>query len=267
MPKTAVVTGSSRGIGAATALIFAQRGYNVVINYASSAAEAEEVAAACRRAGAATVLAVQADLSSETGCNLLIDDAAAAFGGVIDVLVNNAGTTRFVAHGDYDGLSPDDFHSVYTLNVVAPFLLVRRAAPFLARGGAVVNVSSVAGTHGIGSSVAYAASKGALNAMTQSLARSLGASKRITVNAVCPGFIRGEWLRKGLTEKYGDGAYARAQAGYEAVSALHSTLAPEDIAQAVVNVASTPNMTGQMVICDGGFTLNAPAIPAPPSKL
>lgn len=260
---TAVVTGSSRGIGAATAVLFAQRGYNVVINYSSSTADAEAVAAECRSAGAAGVLAVQADLGTEAGCHALIDRAASHFG-AIDVLVNNAGTTTFCAHGDYGGLQAADFHRLYALNVVAPFLLVRRAHAHLSRGGAVVNVSSVAGTHGIGSSVAYCASKGALNAMTLSLARSLGESKRVTVNAVCPGFIRGEWLRKGLGGAYGDGAYERAKGGYEAVSALHSTLAPEDIAMAVVHTATTPLMTGQTIVCDGGFTLNAPSVPLPP---
>ena len=259
LPRTAVITGSSRGVGAACAELFADKGFNVVVNYSSSPAEAEQVATRCRAkqagCGAATLL-VHADLSTEAGCNALVDAAVARFGS-LDVLVNNAGATKFVPHGDYGGLQANDFHRIYGLNVVVPFLLVRRAHAHLVRGGAVINVSSVAGLHGIGSSVAYGASKAALNALTLSLARSLGESRGVTVNSVCPGFIRTDWMRTGLGADY-----ERAEATAEAISALGSTLGPEQVAEVVVALAGMPLTTGQLLAVDGGASLNVQAVPA-----
>eukprot|EP00937_MAST-01D_sp_MAST-1D-sp2_P002299 g2299.t1 len=256
-PRTAIVTGSSRGVGAATAYLFAERGYNVVLNCSTSAAAAEEVAARCLARGARDVLLVQCDLSTAEGCHKLVDEAVARFG-TIDTLINNAGTTKFVSHYDLEGLSPKDFSDIFNLNVQAPFLLTRRAAPHLRRGGSVVMVSSVAGLHGIGSSIAYAASKGALNSMTKALARVLGHQNGVRVNAVCPGFIRGEWLRKGLGER----VYDAAAGGYAAQTPLHSTLGPEDVAATVVAVASNmPLVTGQLVAVDSGMGLSVIAEP------
>src|SRR5262245_60038208 len=177
--KVAIVTGASSGIGAASAVELARRGWSVVINYARSEAEANRVAAGCGDA-----LVVQADVGDDDACRALAQTTLERWGR-IDALVNNAGTTKFVDHANLDGLSADDFLRIYRINVVGAFQMTRACAPALkACRGAVVNVSSVAAQLTLGSSIAYGASKAALNMMTRSLARSLG--PEIRVNAVCP---------------------------------------------------------------------------------
>src|ERR1700735_842736 len=184
----AVITGSASGLGAATAAILAKGGARLIINYASSQKEAEQTADLCRSAGAEVVV-VQGDVSRDEDCRKIA--AAAAPWGRLDILVNNAGATKHVPHGKLDGLSSEDFQRLFGVNTIGPFQLVRAARSLLeagakasGRASAVVNVSSVAGISGIGSSVAYAASKGALNTMTYSLARAL--APLIRVNTVCP---------------------------------------------------------------------------------
>ena len=242
--KVCIVTGSSAGVGAATALSLARLGASVVINYSRSVGPAEAVAAQCREAGA-DVLVVRADVARDEDCRAL---AAAAMQrwGRIDLLVNNAGTTKFVALQNLAGLSAEDFHSIYSVNTIGVFQMVRACeAALRASRGAVVNVSSIAGQDGMGSSIAYMASKGALNAMTIALARALGPEVR--VNAVLPGFIETEWLRNGL----GDG-YQKAYDGYRAMSALEAVMSPEDVADAIVGVAAMAKVTGQLLRVDAG---------------
>ena len=195
----AIVTGSASGLGAATASILAKGGGRVVINYSSSQKEAEQTADLCRSAGAEVVV-VQGDVSRDEDCRRIV--AAAAPWGRLDALVNNAGTTKHVPHDNLDGLSAEDFQRLFAVNTIGPFQMVRAARSLLeagakasGRASSVVNVSSVAGISGIGSSVAYAASKGALNTITLSLARALAPS--IRVNAVCPGYIDTPWFTKG----------------------------------------------------------------------
>jgi 3-oxoacyl-[acyl-carrier protein] reductase len=166
----AIVTGSASGLGAATAAILARGGdARIVVNYSSSAKEAEQTADLCREAGAEVVV-VQGDVSRDGDCRKIV--AAAASWGLLDALINNAGITKHVAHGNLDGLSGDDFQRLYGVNTIGPFQMVRAARSLLEAGAeaagmaAVVNVSSVAGINGAGSSIAYAASKGALNTMT-----------------------------------------------------------------------------------------------------
>src|ERR1044071_4974349 len=152
--KVAIVTGASSGIGAASAVELARRGWSVVVNYARNEAEANRVAAGCSDA-----LVVQADVGEDDACRTLAQAALDRWGH-IDALVNNAGTTKFVDHANLDGLTADDFLRIYRTNVVGPFQMVRACLPQLkARRDAYVNVSSVASKLGIGSSVAYAASK------------------------------------------------------------------------------------------------------------
>ena len=160
MKKVAIVTGSASGIGAATAVELSKRGWLVVVNYSKSKEQAEKIGKLCPDS-----LLVQADVGEDAECRKL---AKAALGkwGRIDALVNNAGTTKFVKHPDLDGLSADDFLRIYRLNVVGPFQMVRACAPALkSTKGVVVNVSSVASLLGTGSSMAYAASKAALNSL------------------------------------------------------------------------------------------------------
>ncbi|MEY9181088.1 3-oxoacyl-[acyl-carrier protein] reductase [Bradyrhizobium sp. USDA 326] len=252
----AIVTGSASGLGAATAAILARSGARLVINYSSSQKEAEATAELCRKAGAAEVLVAQGDVSKDEDCRKIV--AAASGWGRLDVLVNNAGTTKHVAHADLDGLSAEDFQRVYGVNTIGPFQMVRAARSLLEAGAkasgrpsAVVNVSSVAGISGVGSSIAYAASKGALNTMTLSLSRAL--APLIRVNTVCPGYIDTPWFTKGR----GEAGAKQVRDGVVAKVPLKVASSAEDIAQLVCFLAmpASSNMTGEVVRMDAGMHL------------
>ena len=254
----AIVTGSASGLGAATAEILARSGARLVINYSSSQKEAEATAELCRKAGAAEVLIAQGDVSRDEDCRKIV--AAAAGWGRLDILVNNAGTTKHVAHADLDGLSAEDFQRVYGVNTIGPFQMVRAARSLLEAGAkasgrpsAVVNVSSVAGISGVGSSIAYAASKGALNTMTLSLSRAL--APLIRVNTVCPGYIDTPWFTKGR----GEAGAKQVRDSVVAKVPLKVASTAEDIAQLVCFLAmpASSNMTGEVVRMDAGMHLIA----------
>jgi 3-oxoacyl-[acyl-carrier protein] reductase len=239
-----VVTGSSSGVGAATARALASRGAGVMINFSKQAAPAEEVAQACIAAGGDAV-AVRADVAEDGDCRDLARAALARWGR-IDGLVNNAGTTKFASMGDLDALSADDFHRIYGVNLIGAYQMVRACqAALRAARGAVVNVSSIAGSMGIGSSHAYACSKGALNALTLSLARALG--PEIRVNAILPGFTETRWLKEGLGANY-----ERVRKAYCDKSPLATTLQPEDVAASIVALLEAKKVTGQLHTIDAG---------------
>ncbi len=252
----AIVTGSASGLGAATAEILARSGARLVINYSSSQKEAEATAEICRKAGAAEVLVAQGDVSKDEDCRKIV--AAATPWGRLDILVNNAGTTKHVAHADLDGLSAEDFQRLYGVNTIGPFQMVRAARSLLeagakasARPSAVVNVSSVAGISGVGSSIAYAASKGALNTMTLSLSRAL--APLIRVNTVCPGYIDTPWFTKGR----GEAGAKQVRDSVVAKVPLKVASTADDIAQLVCFLAmpASSNMTGEVVRMDAGMHL------------
>ncbi len=247
-----IVTGSATGVGAACAKLLASKGCNVVINYTKSEAEARETQAACEAMGVETLL-VQADVANDADCRRMAEAAIERWGR-IDGLINNAGATKFVNHADLEGLTAEDFQRIYAVNVIGPYQMTRAVAPQMkAQGrGAIVNISSIAGVMGIGSSIAYAASKGALNTMTLSLARALG--PEIRVNAICPGFIQGRWLRSGL----GDAAYEAALQAQERTTPLRRAGTPEDMAQAAVwFIEGADLVTGELLIVDAGAHLGA----------
>jgi 3-oxoacyl-[acyl-carrier protein] reductase len=254
-----VVTGASTGLGRAIAVETAERGAKaVVVNYARSAEEAEETAGLVRAAGADAVL-VQGDVASDEDCKRIA--AAAEPFGRVDALFNNAGTTTFAAHGDMDRVSADDFLRLYAVNVVGAFQMVRAARALLEAApqpGAVVMTASIAGVTGIGSSVPYAASKGALNTMTLSLARAL--APKVRVNAICPGFIDTPWFGKGLGEAGAD----RVRANAAANTPLKAASKPEDIAAAAVFLASpaSRHVTGETLLVDAGSHLGFAALVA-----
>jgi 3-oxoacyl-[acyl-carrier protein] reductase len=250
-----IITGSASGLGAATAAILAKDGARIVINYASSQKEAEETADLCRAAGGEVVV-VQGDVSRDEDCTKIA--AAAAPWGRLDVLINNAGTTKHMPHNNLDGLSSEDFQRIFGVNTIGPFQMVRAARSLLeagatasGRASTVVNVSSVAGISGIGSSVAYAASKGALNTMTLSLARAL--APLIRVNAVCPGYIDTPWFTKGRGV---DGA-AKVRDAVVAKVPLKRASTAEDVACVVCFLATqqSSNMTGEVLRIDAGAHL------------
>ena len=253
----AIVTGSASGLGAATAGILAKGGGRIVVNYSSSAKEAEQTADLCRKAGA-EVTVVQGDVSRDEDCKKIV--AAAASWGRLDALVNNAGTTKHVAHENLDGLSAEDFQRLYGVNTIGPFQMVRAARSLLEAGAkasgntaAVVNISSVAGISGVGSSIAYAASKGALNTITLSLARAL--APLIRVNTVCPGYIDTPWFTKGR----GVEGAAKVRDAIVAKVPLKRASTAEDVAGLVCFLATpqSGNMTGEVVRMDAGAHLIA----------
>jgi 3-oxoacyl-[acyl-carrier protein] reductase len=248
MNKVAIVTGGSSGIGAATVLELSKRGWSVAVNYSRSAAEANHVAASCKDA-----ITVQADVSDDAQCRKLVQTTLDKWGRV-DALVNNAGTTKFVDHADLDGLDADDFVRIYRTNVVGPFQMTRACAPALKLAhGAIVNVSSVASQLGIGSSLAYAASKAALNAMTYSLARSLGPEVR--VNAVCPGWVDTPWHHNAL----GSDRAMRVAAQYSSLVPLKDYARPEDVADCIVwLIEGARHVTGEAIFVDGGLHISPP---------
>ena len=239
-----VVTGSSSGIGAACARLLAAKGCNVVVNYSRSADAAQGVAAECRERGAGAI-AVKADVASDADCRRLVAAATDEFGR-LDGLVNNAGTTKFCEHADLDGLSAEDFHAIYAVNVIGAYQMSRAAAAVMERG-AIVNISSMASVVGTGSSIAYAASKGAVNTMTLALARVLGPG--IRVNAVCPGFVQGEWMRAGL----GAERYEATRRQLTESSPLGEPVNHDEIAEvAVWFLEGASKVTGEVMMVDAG---------------
>ena len=244
-----IVTGSAAGIGAACAERLASKGARIAINYTRSEKEAHQVAAVCEAMGGQTVI-VKADVSSDQDCRRLAEAVLEKWGR-IDGLVNNAGTTKFAPHQDMDALDATDFQRIYAVNVIGPFQMIRAVAPAMQRQGhgAIVNVSSIAGLMGMGSSVAYAASKGALNTMTLSLARALGPA--IRVNAVCPGFVETRWLTGGLGTEY-----EAKKRNYEAITPLKAVVMPEDVADGVVwLLEGASKVTGELITIDSGVHL------------
>ena len=250
--KVAIVTGSATGLGAAVAEDLAQKGVKVVVNYSKSASEAEETAERIRAAGGAVHVA-KANVSEDADCRALVKAAENAFGRV-DILVNNAGTTKFADHADLDALEAEDFLNLYKVNVIGAYQMTRAAAPLMrtAGMGAVVNVASIAGLTGIGSSIAYAASKGAMITMTKSLARSL--APEVRVNAVCPGFIGTRWFK----DKLGDNGFKDMVAVIEEKLPLNQAGTPELVSDAVVFFCldGARHITGETLLSDGGHLLN-----------
>lgn len=250
---TVVVTGASTGLGRAIAVETAARGAaRVVINYASNAGEAAATAGLVEAEGAICVL-VQGDVSNDAACHNIVQ--AAGETRRIDALFNNAGITKFASnHADLDAVSAEDFARLYAVNVAGAFQMTRAARSLLEAApqpGAVVNTSSVAGVLGIGSSVPYAASKGAMITMTLSLARAL--APRIRVNAVCPGFIDTPWFGRAMPAE----ALERLRQGVAASTPLKAASSAEDIAGAAVFLASpaSRHITGETLMVDAGMHL------------
>lgn len=247
MNKNVLITGASQGIGACIAETFAKKGYNVAINCRSEK-EVEnggtETAKKCRSHGVEAECFI-ADVSNFDQCGVLVKEVAERFGS-IDVLVNNAGITR-------DGLlalmKEDQFDSVIAVNMKSVFNMMHYAAKLMikARGGHIVNISSVAGLYGNPGQINYSASKAGVVGMTLSAAKELGA-RGITVNAVAPGFIETP-MTAAMPEK----ARETALAGI----ALRRGGTPQDVANAVTFLASdeASYITGQVLVVDGGMVM------------
>jgi 3-oxoacyl-[acyl-carrier protein] reductase len=250
--RAAIVTGSSSltGIGAETAQALAAKGCNVVINYMTNGDGAEATAAACAKHGVDTLI-VQGDVSRDEDCRSMAAQAIDRWGR-LDFLVNNAATTKPIPQDDLEALSGEEFHRTYAVNVVGTFQMTRAAAPALRKSGngAVVNVSSIGAFVGNGSSMAYSASKGALNTLTISLARVL--APEVRVNALCPGGLLGNWTRKIMTEE----GYQRRVQEAETDFPLQRAVWPKDVARLAVWLCEDGNtMTGEAFRMDSGMHL------------
>jgi len=243
----ALVTGAGTGVGRACAIRFASSGYDVAVNYLGP--EADDASETVRQveSHSAEALSIQCDVSDDAQTTTMATSVGNRFGR-LDVLVNCAGTTHFVKHDDLDGMKEPMWDQILAVNTKGPFFVTRACEKLLrdGDGGAVVNVSSVAGISGFGSSIAYCASKGALNTMTKSLARAL--APKIRVNAVCPGPIDSGWLRQGMTEEQMQQRVATFP--------LPRLAQPDDIVDAIFYLATgTSWTTGQLLVVDGGRTM------------
>ena len=237
--RVAIVTGSSSGIGEETARRLAAVGASVVVNSASSVAAGEAVAASLGDGS----LYVQADISDQAQGKALIDATIAHFGR-LDILVNNAGWTTRIPHGDLEALTDEIFQRTFEVNVFGTWWLTKAAMPHLRNSPDpnVVNITSVAGLRPVGSSVAYAMSKAALNHMTALLAKSCGP---VRVNAVAPGLVATPW-----TSTWQD-----QHAAVASIAPLHRSATPADCAEAVMAIIANTYMTGHVIVVDGGSTL------------
>lgn len=248
--KAALITGGGTGVGRATALALAQLGCHVAVNYSRSREEAEQTAAAAEKLGVKAI-AIGADVADDEAVRKMVAQAEQALGR-LDVLVNSAGTTRFIPHQELEKVTADDWNRIMAVNVQGPFNCIRAVKEPLLRagGGEVVSVASVAGIQASGSSIPYCASKAALLNMTIAMARVL--APRIRVNAVAPGFITGRWLEQGL----GREAYEKTKQAFEQRLPLGQVCTPEDIATAIVGIITGSDvMTGQTVVVDGGQSI------------
>ena len=241
--RAALVTGSATGAGAAIALALAAEGVKICVNYSRSKDEAEATLEQIRAKGVEATI-FQCNVGDDGQVVEMVAHAADALGG-LDILVNNAGMTHFVPHTDLDGLSESMWDDILRINVKGAYFASRAAMPHLRKSsdGCIINVSSIAGLLGSGSSIAYAASKAALNSMTMSLARAF--APEVRVNAIAPGVILTRWV---------DGKQAFIDA-YVEKAPLRKASTPEDVAHMAVFLAEAHNVTGQTLVIDGGFTL------------
>lgn len=249
-PPVALVTGGGTGIGAACAEAFAKQGIRVAVNFNSSADSAQNVVAVCEKYGV-DALAVQGNVSDDADCRDIMSCIEGRWGR-LDMLINNAGVTRFAEASDLDALSDKDFQEIFAVNVTGAYQMIRAASSLLNRStnASVVNISSHSGFSGIGSSTAYAASKGALNTLTRAMA--LAMAPRVRVNAVCPGFVDTGWMAKKLDEE----SLTHFKDKVAKIAPLKQVVTPDQVAEAVLWFAlGGKTITGQLLVIDGGTHL------------
>lgn len=247
-----LITGAASGIGAATARRFIREGWQVAINHIEGQRDAAAALAAGADAPGQRGIAIEADVTRDADCVRLVAAAAAAFGR-LDALVNAAGISKMVPHADLHGVSAEDFQRIYAVNTIGPFQMMRAAAPHLKASGrgAVVNISSRAALMGSGSSIPYAASKAAVNALTLAFARVL--APEVRVNAVCPALVE-----QGFVERLAPETFAQRRAHQIKVSPLQRIGQPDEVAEAIHwLITGASMMTGAIVELDFGMHLNA----------
>lgn len=245
--KTALVTGAATGIGRSATLALARAGHDVALNYSSSKAAARSAAAEAEKLGAATLL-LPCDVSDEAGVRRMLERVEERFGR-LDVLVNNAGTTAAWKPRDLETLSLEQWDRVFAVNVRGLFQVTRAAVPMLRKArGCVVNTASIVGLRPGPQPLPYAAAKAAVINLTKTLAWNLG--PEIRVNAVAPGWMEGDWMKRMLGERYDELMGKRAKA-----TPLKRVVTADDVAETMLSlIQSNRFVTGEIVVIDGGFS-------------
>ena len=238
--QVALVTGSTSGIGEATAKRLVALGAKVMLNSSTSVSEGERLASELEGASYH-----QADISSEDECKELVDATIETFGR-LDILVNNAGFTSVIPHADLDGVTEEVFRRIIDVNIFGTWYLSRAAVPVLKETGSgnIVNISSIAGLRPVGSSIPYSISKAGVNQMTRLMANVLGPEVR--VNAVAPGLVETPWTE----------SWDTLHAAVAARSPMKRSATAEDCAEAVLGILRNTYQTGDVVVVDGGLTLS-----------
>ena len=245
--KAALVTGAATGIGRSAVLALARAGFDVALNYSSSETAARETAAEGAKLGARTLL-VRCDVSDEAGVRAMLQSVEKEFQR-LDVLINNAGTTASWKPKDLDTLSLEEWDRVFAVNVRGLFQVTRAAVPLLRKSqGCVINTASIVGLRPGPQPLPYAASKAAVVNLTKTLAWNLGPEVR--VNAVAPGWMEGDWMKRMLKDKYGELMGKRAKA-----TPLKRVVTADDVAETMMSlIQSNRFVTGEVIVIDGGFT-------------
>jgi 3-oxoacyl-[acyl-carrier protein] reductase len=246
--KAALVTGGATGIGRSAVLALARAGFDVAVNYSSSETAARETAADAEKLGAGTLL-VRCDVSDEAGVRAMLRAVEQKFQR-LDVLVNNAGTTASWKPRDLDTLSLEEWDRVFAVNVRGLFQVTRAALPLLRKGEnpSIINTASIVGLRPGPQPLPYAASKAAVVNLTKTLAWNLG--PEIRVNAVAPGWMEGDWMKRMLKDKYGELMEKRAKA-----TPLKRVVTADDVAETMMGlILSNRFVTGEVIVIDGGFT-------------
>ena len=246
--KAALVTGGATGIGRSAVLALARAGYDVAINYNSSEAAARSVTAGAEKLGAGTLL-VKCDVSDERGVRAMLKRVGEKFGR-LDALVNNAGTTAAMKLRDLESISLDEWDRVFAVNVRGLFQVTRAALPLLRKGErpCIVNTASIVGLRPGPQPLPYAASKAAIINLTKTLAYNLG--PEIRVNAVAPGWMEGDWMKRMLKDKYGELMERRAK-----LTPLKRCVTADDVAEAMMSlIEGNRFVTGEVVVIDGGYS-------------
>ena len=244
--KAALVTGGATGIGRSAVLALARAGFDVALNYSSSEAAARETAREAEGLGARMLL-VRCDVSDERGVRAMLQSVEKEFQR-LDVLINNAGTTAAWKPRDLETLSLEEWDRVFSVNVRGLFQVTRAAVPLLKKSqGCVVNTASIVGLRPGPQPLPYAASKAAVVNLTKTLAWNLG--PQIRVNAVAPGWMEGDWMKRMLQDRYDELMSKRAKA-----TPLRRVVTADDVAETMMSlIQSNRFVTGEVVVIDGGF--------------
>ncbi len=245
--KAALVTGAATGIGRSAVLALARAGYDVALNYSSSEKAARETATEAHKLGANTLI-IKCDVADEAGVRAMFKQVKDKFGR-LDVLINNAGTTASWKPKDLETLSLEEWDRVFAVNVRGLFQVTRAAVPLLRESkGCVINTASIVGLRPGPQPLPYAASKAAVVNLTKTLAWNLGPD--IRVNAVAPGWMEGDWMKRMLKDKYDELMGKRAKA-----TPLKRVVTADDVAETMMSLIQANRfVTGEVIVSDGGFT-------------